>query len=96
MGDRASILQSSNISITYSGNLIIHLTRKRHCDTSTQTQFSSPTSSTKGNYKDGNIEVSRHLLALHLGEYWFWISLYVYDHNRPLAPILKLDKDGAV
>ncbi len=29
------------------------------------------------------------LLALRLGEYWFRISLYVYDRNRPLAPILR-------
>ncbi len=25
----------------------------------------------------------------HLGEYWFRISLYVYDRNRLLAPILR-------
>ncbi len=29
------------------------------------------------------------LLALRLGEYWFCISLYVYDCNRPLSPILR-------
>ncbi len=29
------------------------------------------------------------LFALCLGEYWFQISLYVYDRNRPLAPILR-------
>jgi hypothetical protein len=29
------------------------------------------------------------LLAFGLGEYWFWISLYVYDRKRPLAPILR-------
>jgi hypothetical protein len=29
------------------------------------------------------------LLAFGLGEYWFRISLYVYDRSRPLAPILK-------
>jgi hypothetical protein len=33
--------------------------------------------------------VSRPLLALWLGEYWFRISCYVYDCNRPLAPILR-------
>ncbi len=32
--------------------------------------------------------LSRPLLALRLGEYWFRISRYVYDHNRPLTPIL--------
>ncbi len=35
------------------------------------------------------MEVSYPLLALWLGEYWFSISLYVYDRNRPLAPILR-------
>ncbi len=29
------------------------------------------------------------LLALQLGEYWFRKSLYVYDRNRPLVPILR-------
>jgi hypothetical protein len=29
------------------------------------------------------------LLALHLREYWFRISRYVYDRNRPFAPILR-------
>ncbi len=29
------------------------------------------------------------LLALRLGKYWFRISLYVYDRNKPLAPILR-------
>ncbi len=29
------------------------------------------------------------LLALQLGEYWFRISLYLYYHNRPPAPILR-------
>ncbi len=33
--------------------------------------------------------VSRPLLAVWLGEYWFRLSLYVYDRNRPLAPILR-------
>ncbi len=33
--------------------------------------------------------VSRPLLALRLREYWFRISLYVIDRNRPLAPILR-------
>jgi hypothetical protein len=28
-------------------------------------------------------------LLLRLGEYWFHISRYVYDPNRPLAPILR-------
>jgi hypothetical protein len=32
--------------------------------------------------------MSRPLLAFGLGEYWFRISLYVYDRNWPLAPIL--------
>jgi hypothetical protein len=35
--------------------------------------------------------VSRPLLAFGLGEYWFRISLYVNDRNRPLAPILRHD-----
>jgi hypothetical protein len=33
--------------------------------------------------------LSHPLLALRLGECWFRISLYVNDHNRPLAPILR-------
>ncbi len=33
--------------------------------------------------------VSLPLLALRLGEYWFRISLYVSDRNRPLAPIRR-------
>jgi hypothetical protein len=33
--------------------------------------------------------LSRPLLALRLGEYWFHISRYVSDCNRPLAPILR-------
>ncbi len=33
--------------------------------------------------------VSCPLLALRLGEYWFRISHYVYDCNRPLAPIRR-------
>jgi hypothetical protein len=33
--------------------------------------------------------VSRPLLALRLGEYWFRISCFVYDRNRPLATILR-------
>jgi hypothetical protein len=33
--------------------------------------------------------LSRPLLALRLGEYWLRISLYVYDRNRPLAPVLR-------
>ncbi len=77
MGDRESILQYSNISITYSGN--DNVTLRPKC--------SPITSSTKGNYKDRNIEVSRPLLALHLGEYWFRISLCVYDRNRPHATV---------
>jgi hypothetical protein len=33
--------------------------------------------------------VSHPLLAFGLGGYWFWISLYVYDRNMTLAPILR-------
>jgi hypothetical protein len=33
--------------------------------------------------------MSRPLLAVRLGEYWFCISLYVYDRIRPLVPILR-------
>ncbi len=33
-------------------------------------------------------QLSRPLLALRLEEYWFCISHYVYDRNRPLTPIL--------
>jgi hypothetical protein len=33
--------------------------------------------------------MSRPLLAVRLGEYWFRISRYVYDRNRSLAPILR-------
>ncbi len=35
------------------------------------------------------IIVSHPVLLLWLGEYWFRISRYVYDRNRPLAPILR-------
>jgi hypothetical protein len=42
--------------------------------------------------EEGSI-VERECLALclllRLGEYWFRISHYVYDRNRPLAPILR-------
>jgi hypothetical protein len=34
-------------------------------------------------------KLSRPLLAIWLGEYWFRISRYVYDSDRPLAPILR-------
>jgi hypothetical protein len=48
---------------------------------------------TEGLFFNGNIFVinlvSLPLLALRLGEYWFQISLYVSDRNRPLAPILR-------
>jgi hypothetical protein len=33
--------------------------------------------------------LSRPLLLWQLGEYWFRLSHYVYDCNRPLAPILR-------
>jgi hypothetical protein len=36
-----------------------------------------------------SLVLSRPLLVLRLGEYWFRISRYVYDRNRPLAPILR-------
>ncbi len=43
------------------------------------------------NWRERDIrnQLSHSLLAFGLGEYWFWISLYVYDRNRPLAPILR-------
>ncbi len=33
--------------------------------------------------------LSRPLLALQLEEYWFRLSRYIYDRNRPLTPTLR-------
>jgi hypothetical protein len=36
-----------------------------------------------------HIILSRPLLLCLLEEYWFLLSRYVYDRNRPLAPIIR-------
>jgi hypothetical protein len=40
-------------------------------------------------YKYGHYPCLALCLLNRLGEYWFGISSYVYDRNRPLTPILR-------